>query len=256
MIPPATQLERTLLPHPGDPMHPRIPVLLAALALLSGCTLSTVRSAEVYPGLSANVQVSAMSPPGDDASWFWGSECNGCNELVPGLYAELTLGNVSADGGRGHEFSAGLDGFSPFLGAYRQLGKSERSAYGVGGRLGLPLISWSSSQVYGRYDRILRPGQRLLLSPAVVLHWGKSPNRENPAYFLALVQGVGMELEGDHVSFIPAASVVLMGGERSSYAQAGGPFTTAFATASVAVVFHRKRAPTSMAPVPAQPAEP
>jgi hypothetical protein len=226
-------------------MHLRIPVLLLALALLSGCTLSTVRSAEVYPGLSASVQASATTPPGEDAYWFWAYDCSRCNESVPGLYAELTLGNVSADGARGNELSAGLDGFSPFVGAYTQLGKSERSAYGIGGRLGLPIVSWSASQVYGRYDRLLAPGQRLLLNPAVVLHWGNSPNGENPGHYLGLVQGVGMEFEGKNVSFIPAASVVLLRGDRSSYGQSGGPFTTAFATASIAVVFHRKRRVTS-----------
>ena len=224
-------------------MHLRFPVLLLALALLSGCTLSTVRSAEVYPGLSLNAQASSTTPPGEDAAWFWSAD-----QSVPGLYAELTLGNVSADGASGNELSAGLNAFSPFIGAYTQLGKSERSAYGIGGRLGIPVVSWSSSQLYGRYDRILAPGQRLLLNPAVVLHWGNSPNGENPGYFLALVQGVGMEFEKDYVSFITAASVVLMGGDRSSYGQSEGPFTTAFATASIAVVFHRKRSPAPVAP--------
>jgi hypothetical protein len=159
---------------------------------------------------------------------------------------------VSADGARGTEVSAGLNAFSPFIGAYTQLGKGERSAYGIGGRLGLPVISWSSSQIYGRYDRLLAPGQRLLLNPAIVLHRGNSPNGENPGHFLALVQGVGVELEGRNVSFIPGGSLVLLRGDRSSYGQPEGPFTTAFATASVAVVFHRKR---TRAPA-AQPGEP
>lgn len=237
-------------------MHLRIPALLAVLALLSGCTLSTVRSAEVYPGLSLNAQASAMSPPGEDAYWFWAYDCDGCNEWVHGLYAEMTLGNVSADGARGHEFSAGLDGLVPFVGAYRQLGKSERSAYGIGGRVGLPLVSWTTSQVYGRYDRILRPGQRLLLNPAVLLHWGNSPNGENAGHFLGLVQGVGMEEEGEHASFIPAVSVGLLSGKRPSFGDSGGAFTTAFATASLTVVLHRKRAPAPAALVPAQPGEP
>jgi hypothetical protein len=237
-------------------MHLRIPVLLAALVLLPGCTLSTVRSAEVYPGLSMSAQASAMSPPGEDAYWFWAYDCYRCNNWIPGLYAEMTLGNVSADGTRGHEFSAGIDAFSPFVGAYKQLAKSERSAYGIGGRVALPLVSWNWSQVYGRYDRILRPGQRLLVNPAVLLHWGNSPNGENPGYYVGLVQGVGMEEEGDHASFIPAVSVGLLSGKRSSYGQSGGPFTTAFATASLTVVLHRKRASAPAAPVPPQPAEP
>lgn len=231
-------------------MHLRITVLLAAVALLSGCTLSTVRSAEVYPGLSLSAQASAMSPPGADAYWFWAYDCHRCNEWVPGLYAEMTLGKVSADGSGAHEFSAGLDAFAPFVGAYRQLGKSERSAYGIGGRLGLPLVSWTTSQVYGRYDRILRPGQRLLVNPAVLLHWGNSPNGENPGYFVGLVQGVGLEEEGDGASFIPAVSVGLLHGARSSYSLPEVSFTTAFATASIAVVLHRKRAPAPVPPVP------
>ncbi|HEY0022890.1 MAG TPA: hypothetical protein VGB24_08270 [Longimicrobium sp.] len=235
-------------------MHLRIPILLAALALLSGCTLSTVRSAEVYPGLSLSAQGSAMSPPGEDAYWFWAYDCYGCNGWVPGLYAEMTLGKVSADGARGREFSAGFDAFSPFVGAYTQLAKSERSAYGIGGRLGLPLVSWSTSQVYGRYDRILRPGQRLLLNPAVLLHWGNSPNGENRGHFVGVVQGVGIEEEGDRASFIPAVSVGLLSGKRAIDGLPENSFTTAFATASITVVLHRKRAPA--APVPVQPAEP
>jgi hypothetical protein len=234
-------------------MHRRIAVLLAALALLSGCTFSTVRSAEVYPGLSGSVQLSATTPPGEDAYWFWAFDCYRCNAPVPGLYGEMTLGNVSADGARGNELSAGIDGFSPFVGAYTQLAKGERSAYGIGGRLALPITSWNWSQVYGRYDRLLGPGQRLLLNPAVVLHWGNSPNGENPGHYLGLVQGVGMEMEGDHVSFIPAASVVLLRGKRTSYGQSDGSFTTAFATASIGVVFHRKRLPAPAAPAQAPP---
>jgi hypothetical protein len=237
-------------------MHLRISVLLAALVLLSGCTLSTVRSAEVYPGLSMSAQVSAMSPPGEDAYSFWAEDCYRCNKWIPGLYAEMTRGRVSVDGTRGHEFSAGIDAFSPFVGAYKQLGKSERSAYGIGGRVALPLVSWNWSQVYGRYDRILRPGQRLLVNPAVLLHWGNSPNGENPGYYVGLVQGVGLEKEGDGASFIPAVSVGLLHGARSSYSLPEVSFTTAFATASIAVVLHRKRAPAPAAPVPAQPPEP
>lgn len=237
-------------------MHLRVPVLLAALALLSGCTFSTVRSAEVYSGLSLSVQASTTTPPGEDVYWFSAYDCYRCNKPVSALYTELTLGSAAPDGARGNEFSAGFDGVMPFIGAYRQLAKSERSAYGIGGRLGLPIISWNSSQVYGRYDRLLGPGQRLLLNPAVVLHWGNSPNGENPAYFVGLAQGVGLELERDRLSFIPAASVVLLRGERSNHGDSGGPFTTAFATASVAVVFHRKRSPAPAAPLPAQPGEP
>ncbi|HEY0035297.1 MAG TPA: hypothetical protein VGB66_01355 [Longimicrobium sp.] len=233
-------------------MHLRIPALLA---LLSGCTFSTVRSAEVYPGLSLSVQASTTTPPGEDVYWFSAYDCHSCNKPVTALYTELTLGSVNPNGTRGRELSAGLDGFVPFLGAYAQLGKTNRSVYGIGGRLGLPIISWSTSQVYGRYDRLLGPGQRLLLNPAVVVHWGNSPNGENPAHFVGLSQGVGVELEGNRVSFIPAASVVALRGERSSYGTSDGPFTAAFATASVAVVFHRKRSP-APPPVPAHPAEP
>jgi hypothetical protein len=237
-------------------MHLRIPVLLATLALLSGCTFSTVRSAEVYPGLSLSVQASTTTPPGEDVYWFSALDCYECNKPVTALYTELTLGSASPDGARGNEFSAGFDGLMPFIGAYRQLAKSERSAYGIGGRLGLPIVSWKSSQLYGRYDRLLAPGQRLLLNPALVLHWGNSPNGENPGHYVGIAQGVGMEFEGKSVSFIPAASVVLLRGERSCYGTCDGPFTTAFATASVAVVFHRKRSPAPAAPLPAQPGEP
>lgn len=224
-------------------MSLRPPVLLLALALLSGCTaFSTVRSAEIYPGTSAHVQVGMASPPGEDAYWFWSLDCSGCNDPIPSFDVGLAHGVTGREGGRPYEVSVGLNGLSPYVGGYLQLGKDERSAYGVGGRLGIPfVISWSTSQVYGRYDRILAPGRRLLLNPGIMLHAGNSPNGENPGHFLGLVQGVGLELEGARVSFTPSASVVVARGERNSYGMFGGPFTTAFGTASVAVTFHRRR---------------
>jgi hypothetical protein len=231
-------------------MHARLTILLPALAVLPGCTaFSSVRSAEVHPGLSLSAQASTTTPPGEEAHWFWSLDCYRCNDPVIGLDVELTHGTRRADGSGGNEVSAGFNGLSPFVGGYVQLGKSERSAYGVGGRVGLPfVISWSTSQIYARYDRILPSGDRLLLSPAVMLHAGNSPNGENPGYFVGLVQGIGMELEGTNVSFIPAASGVLGYGNRSSYGQSEGPFATTFATASVKVIFHRRRTPPPPAP--------
>jgi hypothetical protein len=107
-----------------------------------------------------------------------------------------------------------------------------------------------TSQLYGRYDLLLRPGQRLLLSPGVVLHAGNSPNGENPGYVLGLTQGVGLELEGQTVSLIPSASVVVARGERSSYGASQGSFVTAFGTASVAISLHRRRAAAGPPSVP------
>jgi hypothetical protein len=113
----------------------------------------------------------------------------------------------------------------------------------VGARLGIPATSWSQHQVYGRYDVRLGDGRRLLLNPGLFYHGGNSPNGENPGHFLAVVQGVGVLFEGGQFSVVPALSVVAGRGERESYGQESGPFTSIFAAASVSVSWHRRRAP-------------
>ncbi len=236
-------------------MFSRLPALLLAVIFLSGCTaFSSVRSAEVYPGVSFNAQASLAAPPGEEAYWFWAFDCYRCNHSIPALDWGLAYGVTDREGARPFEMSAGINGLSPYLGGYVQLGQNERAVYGVGGRLGIPFrITWSTSQLYGRYDYLLSPGQRLLLNPGLMLHAGNSPNGENPGMFLGLVQGVGLEFEGAHVSLIPSASLVLGYGNRSSYGRREGPFTTAFGTASLAVSFHRRRSRVNPAPVPQVP---
>lgn len=73
--------------------------------------------------------------------------------------------------------------------------------------------------------------------PVSVLGYGMSP-------IIGYLAGLGL--------FLRAAGGA---GASTSYGQADGPFTPAFATASVAVVFH-KRNPALAAPLPAQPGEP
>src|SRR5690349_4614198 len=98
-----------------------------------------------------------------------------------------------------------------------------RSPFGVGAQVGLSVTRWREHQVYARYDIPSGTRRRLLLNPAAFLHEGESPNGENPGTFVGFVQGVGLLLEGTHVSWTPAATIVAGRAERRSYAQRFGP---------------------------------
>lgn len=219
------------------------PLLLTGAPLLAGaCTsFATVRSAEVLPGPSVAIQASASTPPGDVAGWFWSYECaQNCDHPVIGSDAGWTYGWPRSGGVGAFALGVGLSGVIPYVDGYVQLGAG-RQPFGVGARLG-PMTSWREHQLYGRYDVRLGRSARLLLNPAVFLHEGRSPNGENPGSFLAFVQGVGLLLEGDRVSWTPAVALVAGRAKRNSYGQQYGPVRSVFGAASIGVTFHRGRA--------------
>ena len=213
---------------------------LAALVLATAsCTsFATVRSAEVQPGPSLALQASMTTLPGDDAGWFWSYDCEAeCNDPIVGGDAGFTYGWVGA---RSFALSAGASGSHPYIDGYVQLGAG-RSPFGIGARVGPPISNWREHQLYARYDIPLGSRARVLLNPSVFLHEGESPNGENPGRFVGFVQGIGVLLEGERVSWTPALALVAGRAERTSYGVDYGPTTSVFGAASIGVTFHRRR---------------
>lgn len=207
----------------------------------AGCTsFATVRSAEVRPGPSLTVQASTTTPPGDDAAWFWSFDCAfECDHPISSFDVALAFGRT---GERPYTLGAGVNGLiNPYLEGYLQLSQTPDRPYGIGARLGVPLAGWANHQIYGRYDVPFGDGQRLLLNPGLFFHAGNSPNGENPGRFLALVQGLGLELGGETASVVPALAVGFGVGKRESYGREIGPFTSVFGAASLNITFQRRR---------------
>jgi hypothetical protein len=225
-------------------MHTRLAPILTMLVLAAaaaGCTsFATVRSARVLPGSSVTVQGSITTPPGDDVAWFYSLDCTAaCDHAIVSPDVSWTYGTVDA-----HPYSlgVGVNGFLfPYVDVYTQLNADSARAFGVGARLGVPLLGWSHHQVYGRLDIPMANGRRLLWNPGLFAHFGNSPNGENPGHFFALVNGVGLEQAGERATWVPAVAVVVARGQRESYGLTEGPFTTVFGAASLSVTFHRRR---------------
>lgn len=225
-------------------MRLRIVLLMAAApSLLGGCaTFATVRSAEPYVGPSAALQLSGSTPPGDLASWIWSFDCaDQCNHSSVGGDLGFTYGWRPDGGPRAIALGAGISGVSPYVDGYVQLAGGPRP-FGVGARLGLPAFSWHDHQLYARYDIPINSESRLLLNPGVFLSEGHSPNGQSSASFLGVVQGVGLQVEGEYVSWTPAVAVVAGQSRRDRYGSRDGPTSSVFATASLGLTLHRRRA--------------
>ena len=194
----------------------RVIVPIASVILsCSGCTtFSHVRPAEVSPGLRLDGGVSLSTPPGDPAAWFWTYDCGvSCDHLIFSPSLSATFGSVGSSMGVAHEIGAGFSGINPYVEGYLQL-RSGLRPFGVGARVGLPLLRWREDALYARYDVPLRKTLRLLVVPSLYRYGGNSPNGANPGSFIAFVQGVGLE----HQGFItPWAATVLGRTRRESY---------------------------------------
>jgi hypothetical protein len=214
----------------------------AVLAVASACTpFSNVRSAQVRPGPSLALQASVSTLPGEVAGWFWSFDCESkCNSPVFGTNAGFAYGWPTTSGDRGFEVGAGVNGVYPYVDGYVQL-SGGRVPFGLGAQAGLPVTSWREHQLYARFDVPLGARRRLLLNPAGFLHEGESPNGENPGTFKGFVQGIGLLLEGQRVSWTPAVTVVAGRAERTSYGQRFGPESSILVVGSLGVTFHRRR---------------
>lgn len=231
----------------GATRHLRAGPALACAALcvagaLSGCTsFSSVRSAEVNPGVTVRVQAAVASPPGEGAAWFYNLDCYRCTAIPPAAELGFEYG-VLPEEGRAYALGASFNGFYPQLEGYVALHAEEQSASGIGARVGIPVWSWTTHQLYGRYDRVLGPRMKFLYNPAVGLLIGNSPNGENPGHMLTLVQGIGIQWKSRNITFVPSAALVLGTGGRTSYGDRSS-FNTAFGTISASLSVHRAREP-------------
>jgi hypothetical protein len=204
------------------------------LLLAGACTsLATVRSADVMPGLSATVQASTSTKPGDAIGWFF-HDCARCNSRIVSGDVGVTYGSRHGDETRPFAIGFGISGIYPYADGYLQLDTGPTPS-GVGVRVAY-LPRWVQSQLYGRFDLPVSDGTRLLLNPAIFVQTGTSPNHRNPGTFLAVVQGIGLLVESEYVSFTPGVAVIAATGSHE-----GESGARVFGTASLAVTVHRRR---------------
>ena len=131
----------------------------------------------------------------------------------------------SESAGRPVELGGGINGPSPYVEGYLQIGRGDRP-WGIGGRLGIPLLTgWGASALYARVD-IPRAGDgAILLNPTLFLHAGRSPNGQNRGMFLGFAPAVGYRLPGrGSVRVILAAQPVLGQSWRERYGETESAF--------------------------------
>jgi hypothetical protein len=223
-------------------METRMLCALALTTVASACTtFSTVRSAEVNRGSSVTLQASGSTRTGDEAGWFWSYDCaDACATHVPGTEVAWAYGSRDSVRGKGTAIGFGITGFYPYFEAYAQLAGG-RTPFGIGGRIGIPAIGWSEHRLYARVDRVSADGMsRLLWNPGLILTTGNSPNGENPGNFIGLVNGFGVQKDGENVLWVPSVNVIAGRAIRRSYSRVNGPEYSVFATAAMNVTFRRR----------------
>lgn len=216
-------------------------IAVAALVASAACTpFAAVQPAAVEPGLQVSFQAALTSPPGDDIGWFYSFDCEfECNHAIiaPDIGVHLA---VDGENGPPVSIGGGIAGTYPYAEIYTQLGDSPDRPWGIGGRLGIPLMEWTEHRLYARFER--PTGDRsLILNPTLYVLSGNSPNGQNPGTFLAFVQGVGLVDRRQRTTIIPALAAGVGRGWRDSYGEELGPFNTFFATASVSIIVHGRR---------------
>jgi len=217
--------------------------LLAATVLVvsGGCTsFATVRSAVVSPGISANVQASIASNPGDEAGWFWNADCaQRCGRVMPSTDVGFTLGQRPR-GALPYAVALGMSGTYPYADGYVQLRDAASFPAGIGGRVATSAGGWYEGQAYGRMDMALSDRARLVWNPGVFYLGGHSPNHQSTGSFRAIVQSIGLQFDVGHVSITPSSSIVFGRATRTSYGQRYAPETRAFVVAAIGVTRSRK----------------
>jgi hypothetical protein len=166
--------------------------LLAALSLASACTsFAGVRSAEVDDGFHADLGITAATPPGDDAAWFWTLDCaEDCDHFIVSPHAAIGYGFVPSTG-PSVDVGLGISGSYGYLEGYVQLAR-DQNPFGLGARIGAPGTDWREDSLFARFDRSIGAATRLLFVPSFFLHSGNSPNGQIPASFLAVAPGLGL----------------------------------------------------------------
>lgn len=210
----------------------------------TACTsFSTVRSAQVSRASSFTMQASAASSPGELAGWFWSFDCvQNCGHPVGGLDLAYASGR-DTESARPYSLGGGVNGLYPYVEAYIQLDTTHTRPFGIGARLGFPVSGWSEHQLYVRRDFHVRDNMRLLWNPGLVIHFGNSPNGQNPGTFLGIAQGFGAELGTKQTVFTPSVALVYGRTSRSGgFDFQNGTESKVFATAAMSMTFRpRKR---------------
>lgn len=176
------------------------------------------------------------SPPGKEVTWFYSDECYQCNDNLPGLEGVFTWGERRQTG-PSFSFGLGLNFAMPFAEAYVQLGNGS-IPYGIGARAS-SLGKWKQFQLFGRVDKTLRSGSKLLWNPGLFLHDGTSPNEQNPGRIVALVNGFGLEMGRGPVAFTPSVSLVASHAWHESLGIMHGPENRVFGQAGVSLTLRR-----------------
>lgn len=192
----------------------RLSGVLAAVLLASCTTFASVRPAQVLPGRSVVIQAAASAPPGELPGWIWSFDCaDGCNRSVPGL--EIGYAHGVSDSTHAWYVEGGIAlPVTPYIEAYRQVGDRSRPR-GIGARVGVPTAGWGEYRVFYRTD----PRPHLTANSHLVVASGRSPNRENSATFMALIQSVGLMRKGTTSGFIPAFSFGITRTTRNRYGE-------------------------------------
>lgn len=175
-----------------------------ALSLISCTGFASIRSAQVVPGNSFLVQAGASAPPGDLPGWMWSFDCaDDCNHVIPGF--EIGYGRGVVDSSRAWSFEGGLSlPLTPYVEVYRQVGTRSRPR-GIGIRVGAPLSDGGEPREYRIFYRT-DPRPNLTSNTHLLVAAGRSPNGENSATFIALIQSVGWLSYGPTSGFISALS--------------------------------------------------
>jgi hypothetical protein len=181
---------------------------------------------------------------GPEIGWFFGDECNPCEGSLPSVDGNLQYGHVPASLDRhAFSFALGVSGLIlPYAEGYVQLGRSTSMPYGLGVRVGgigsSPNGGLRQAHLFGRVDRPLATGRRLLWNPSVFYHSTNS-NGQNPGHIWALVNGFGLELSMGFAALTPSFSVVAAHGEHTSSSQPPSSGTKVFGMAALGVAFRR-----------------
>ncbi|HYD51333.1 MAG TPA: hypothetical protein VEA99_01850 [Gemmatimonadaceae bacterium] len=223
------------------------PTLALLLAFAGACTtFGAVRSAEVRPGFSADVLASWSGSVGDVAGWFWSDECiYPCDTAVGGAGAAATYAWARRGPRPPLALSVGTSGLFPFVEGYAQLGAG-RVPFGLGARVGIGEAREHS--LFARVDLPLGPRARLLLDPALFVHESRSASSSDPRVtrrernsFVAVAQGLGLEVDAGHVSFVPAVTIVRGRARHGGYGTTYGPEWSTFPVASLGASVGRRR---------------
>ena len=215
-------------------------LLLVVLALVPGCTSFTnVRSAQVRPGTSFDLQASFASDPGDAAGWLLGNNID-CAQRCGGgiLGGEFGVARGFARQSLPFTLGAGVMGIMPYFEGYVQLAGGERPA-GIGARIGIPVSSSRTmGQAYARFDLPVAGGRRLLWNPSLFYASGVTPVAS--ASVTGLVNGVALQMGNDN-TFTPSLAFVLARAQHDFVSVREGPTVTRFVAAGLRVAFGRSK---------------